>query len=66
MSNRDFKMKKRTRTQHYRGRKDSTLAQYYLCCIGEAMTPVDLLRESDEAEVLRDLSAGRVPQAWKP
>ncbi len=72
VSNRDFKMKKRTRTQHYRGRKDSALALYYLWRIGEVMThhrenfervyalseavaPVDLLRESDEAEAGRFL-----------
>src|SRR5512146_890120 len=30
VSNRDFKMATRTRTQHYRGRKDSALALYYL------------------------------------
>ena len=37
-SNRDFEMKTRTRTQHYRGRKDSALALYYLWRTGEAMT----------------------------
>lgn len=72
VSNRDFKMKSRTRTQHYRGRKDSALALYYLWRVGEVMThhrenfervyalseavaPVDLLRESDEAEAGRFL-----------
>ena len=38
VSNRDFKMSKRTRTQHYRGRKDSALALYYLWRTGEVMT----------------------------
>lgn len=38
VSNRDFKMAKRTRTQHYRGRKDSALALYYLWRTGEVMT----------------------------
>ena len=37
-SNRDFKMATRTRTQSYRGRKDSALALYYLWRIGEVMT----------------------------
>jgi uncharacterized protein len=150
VGNRDFEMATRTRTQSYRGRKDSALALYYLWRTGEVMThhrenfervyaltetiaPVHLLGESDEseadrflikkevsfsglsrlnrtqdsffrdvpfskakqilegmlaggdiievqvegwkalhyalasdAEVLRDLSAGRVPQAWTP
>lgn len=150
VSNRDFKMATRKRTDSYRGRKDSALALYYLWRIGEVMThhrenfervyaltetiaPAHLIRESDEvetdrflvkkdvsfsglsrvsrvsdsyhrgvpfdkvkqileamladgdlvevqvegwkalhyalgsdAEVLRDLSAGRVPQAWAP
>ncbi len=150
VSNRDFAMATRTRTQHYRGRKDSALALYYLWRTGEVMThhrerfervyaltetvaPAHLIRESDEdeadrflikkdvafsslsrlsrgsdvfhdvahmrrvtqireglladgdlievkvegwkavhyalgsdAKVLRDLSAGRVPKAWKP
>ena len=38
VSNRDFAMATRTRTQHYRGRKDSALALYYLWYIGEVMT----------------------------
>ncbi len=38
MSNRDFEMATRTRTQSYRGRKDSSLALYYLWRIGEVMT----------------------------
>lgn len=38
VSNRDFEMAKRTRTQSYRGRKDSALALYYLWYTGEAMT----------------------------
>jgi uncharacterized protein len=38
VSNRDFAMATRTRTQSYRGRKDSTLALYYLWRTGEVMT----------------------------
>jgi uncharacterized protein YcaQ len=38
VSNRDFKMASRTRTQSYRGRKDSALALYYLWLTGEVMT----------------------------
>ncbi len=38
VSNRDFEMKTRKRTQSYRGRKDSALALYYLWRIGEVMT----------------------------
>src|SRR5688500_13367181 len=38
VSNRDFKMATRTRTESYRGRKDSALALYYLWRIGEVMT----------------------------
>src|SRR5205823_1382515 len=38
VSNRDFAMATRTRTQSYRGRKDSALALYYLWYTGEAMT----------------------------
>ncbi len=38
VSNRDFEMATRTRTQSYRGRKDSALALYYLWCTGEVMT----------------------------
>ena len=38
VSNRDFDMSTRTRTQSYRGRKDSALALYYLWHTGEAMT----------------------------
>ncbi len=72
VSNRDFEMAARTRTQSYRGRKDSALALYYLWRIGEVMThhrenfervyaltetvaPAHLIRESDEAEVDRFL-----------
>lgn len=72
VSNRDFKMETRTRTQSYRGRKDSALALYYLWRTGEVMThhrenfervyaltetvaPAHLLRESDEAEADRFL-----------
>ena len=36
--NRDFQMSTRTRTESYRGRKDSALALYYLWYTGEAMT----------------------------
>ncbi|MBX0330257.1 winged helix DNA-binding domain-containing protein [Oscillochloris sp. ZM17-4] len=38
VSNRDFKMATRTRTQSYRGRKDSALALYYMWRTGEVMT----------------------------
>ncbi len=38
VSNRDFQMATRTRTQSYRGRKDSALALYYLWRIGDVMT----------------------------
>ena len=38
LSNRDFKAATRTRTQSYRGRKDSSLALYYLWRTGEVMT----------------------------
>ena len=38
VSNRDFKMATRTRTQSYRGRKDSALALYYLWLTGDVMT----------------------------
>jgi uncharacterized protein YcaQ len=38
VNNRDFEMAKRTRTQSYRGRKDSALALYYLWRTGEVMT----------------------------
>ena len=72
VSNRDFAMATRTRTQSYRGRKDSALALYYLWRIGEVMThhrerfervyalteavaPAHLIRESDEAEADRFL-----------
>jgi uncharacterized protein len=65
VSNRDFKMATRTRTESYRGRKDSALALYYLWLTGEVMThhrenfervyaltetvaPAHLIRESDD------------------
>ncbi len=38
VSNRDFAMATRTRTQSYRGRKDSSLALYFLWRTGEVMT----------------------------
>src|SRR4029453_14575290 len=38
VSNRDFAMASRTRTESYRGRKDSALALYYLWITGEVMT----------------------------
>lgn len=38
VSNRDFAMATRTRTESYRGRKDSALALYYLWYTGEVMT----------------------------
>ena len=37
VANRDFAMSSRTRTDSYRGRKDSALALYYLWRVGEAM-----------------------------
>jgi uncharacterized protein YcaQ len=72
VANRDFEMATRTRTQNYRGRKDSALALYYLWRTGEVMVhhrerfervyalteavaPAHLIRESDEAEVNRFL-----------
>jgi hypothetical protein len=72
VSNRDFEMATRTRTQSYRGRKDSALALYYLWRTGEVMThhrerfervyalteavaPVHLIHESDDAEADRFL-----------
>ena len=72
VSNRDFAMASRTRTQSYRGRKDSALALYYLWRTGDVMThhrerfervyaltetvaPAHLMRESDEAEADRFL-----------
>jgi uncharacterized protein YcaQ len=67
VTNRDFEMATRTRTQSYRGRKDSALALYYLWRTGEVMThhrenfervyaltetvaPAHLIGESDEAK----------------
>src|ERR687892_362750 len=38
VKNRDFQMSTRTRTESYRGRKDSALALYYLWYTGEIMT----------------------------
>ena len=38
LKNRDFQMSTRTRTESYRGRKDSALALYYLWYTGEIMT----------------------------
>jgi uncharacterized protein len=72
VSNRDFAMATRTRTQSYRGRKDSALALYYLWLTGEVMThhrerfermyaltetvaSAHLIRESDEEEANRFL-----------
>jgi len=72
VSNRDFEMAKRARTQSYRGRKDSALALYYLWRTGEVMThhrenfervyaltetavPAHLIHESSEAEADRFL-----------
>src|SRR5262245_4093879 len=72
VTNRDFEMATRTRTQSYRGRKDSALALYYLWLTGEVMThhrerfervyaltemvaPTHLVRESDEIEAERFL-----------
>ena len=72
VSNRDFAMATRTRTQSYRGRKDSALALYYLWITGEVMThhrdrferiyalteqvaPAHLIREHDDSEADRFL-----------
>jgi len=72
VSNRDFEAATRTHTQSYRGRKDSSLALYYLWRTGEVMThhrenfervyaladavaPAHLLRTSDEQEADRFL-----------
>lgn len=72
VSNRDFEMASRKRTQSYRGRKDSALALYYLWRTGEVMThhrenfervyalteavaPAHLIRESGDTEVDRFL-----------
>lgn len=72
VSNRDFAMATRTRTNSYRGRKDSALALYYLWRTGEVMThhrerfervyalteavaPAHLICESDDAEADRFL-----------
>jgi uncharacterized protein len=72
VSNRDFEMAKRTRTNSYRGRKDSSLALYYLWLTGEVMihhrenfervyalteavAPDHLIRESEESEADRFL-----------
>ena len=38
VTNRDFKMSSRKRTDNYRGRKDSAVALYYLWRTGEVMT----------------------------
>ncbi|MBA3471401.1 MAG: winged helix-turn-helix domain-containing protein [Herpetosiphonaceae bacterium] len=70
VTNRDFTMATRKRTENYRGRKDSALALYYLWRTGEVMThhrerfervyaltetvaPAHLIRESAEDEVDR-------------
>jgi len=72
VNNRDFAMATRTRTQSYRGRKDSALALYYLWRTGEVMThhrenferiyalteaiaPAHLIHESDDVEADRFL-----------
>jgi uncharacterized protein YcaQ len=72
ISNRDFEMVQRTRTQSYRGRKDSSLALYYLWRVGEVMThhrenfervyaltekvaPAPFIREHSDVEVDRFL-----------
>jgi len=93
VSNRDFTMATRTRTQSYRGRKDSALALYYLWRIGDVMThhrekfervyaltelvaPAHLIRESDEDEAdrflfMKDISfsgllrPARTSDAWQ-
>lgn len=72
VSNRDFKMAERTRTESYRGRKDSAVALYHLWRTGEVMThhrenfervyalteavaPAELIREASDAETDRFL-----------
>jgi len=72
VSNRHFEMATRTRTESYRGRKDSALALYYLWRTGEVMThhrerfervyaltervaPAHLIYESSDAEADRFL-----------
>jgi uncharacterized protein len=72
VSNRDFAMSTRKRTNSYRGRKDSSLALYYLWRTGEVMThhrenfervyaltetvaPAHLIYESDEDKAARFL-----------
>ncbi|MEZ4645398.1 MAG: crosslink repair DNA glycosylase YcaQ family protein [Chloroflexota bacterium] len=72
VSNRDFEMAGRTRTQSYRGRKDSSLALYYLWRIGDVVThhrenfervyaltetavPANLINESSDDETDRFL-----------
>lgn len=72
VNNREFNAASRKRTDHYRGRKDSALALYYLWRTGEVMThhrekfervyaltevvaPAHLIRESDETEADRYL-----------
>lgn len=72
VSNRDFEMAARKRTQSYRGRKDSSLALYYLWRTGEVMThhrenfervyaltetvaPANLIHESSDDEADRFL-----------
>ena len=72
VNNREFEMASRTRTQSYRGRKDSALALYYLWRAGEVMihhrenfervyaladtiAPASLLWESNETEADRFL-----------
>ncbi len=72
IGNRDFEMASRTRTDSYRGRKDSALALYYLWRTGEVMThhrerferiyalteqvaPAHLILESSEIEADRFL-----------
>jgi uncharacterized protein YcaQ len=77
VSNRDFAMATRTRTESYRGRKDSALALYYLWITGEVMThhrerfervyaltetvaPAHFICESDETQADRFLIAKEV------
>lgn len=72
VTNRDFQMSSRRRVQHYRGRKDSSLALYHLWRTGEVMihhregfervyaltdtvAPPHLIREADELETDRFL-----------
>lgn len=59
VSNRDFKTKSRTRINSYRGRKDSSLALYYLWLTGEVMT-----HHREKFERVYALSEAVAPKQW--